>query len=210
MSPLQASLVRGSWDNVVLLLGAFVVLLLGAEVFTNGVEWFGHRFGVSESATGSVLAAVGTALPETTIPVVAILQGVHSGDANAASEVGVGAILGAPFMLATVATFLVGASVLYFGGRRTHGTEFHFDAESTRRDLAFFLVGYSVAFAAALVHSRTVAYAVGALLVCLYLLYVYRSLAGGELVEGGGLDDLHLGALVERGERLLPIPSEPG
>lgn len=204
MSALQTGLLRGSWDNALLLVGAFSLLLLGAELFTNGVEWLGRRLGVSESATGSILAAVGTALPETTIPIVAILQEDGTSATSAASEVGVGAILGAPFMLATVAMFVIGVSVLYFGRRRRHGTTFRFDAEATRRDLSFFLVGYTVAFAAALVGSPTADRAVGVLLVCLYLLYVRRSLASGELGDEGELDDLQLGALVEKGESPLP------
>jgi cation:H+ antiporter len=57
----------------VLLVGAFVLILVGAELFTNGIEWFGNRLQLAEGAVGSVLAAVGTALPETMIPIVAIV-----------------------------------------------------------------------------------------------------------------------------------------
>src|SRR5947208_12934592 len=94
---------------------ALVVILLSAELFTNGVEWVGEAFGLSEGAVGSVLAAVGTALPETMLPLVAILLGHGGGE-----EIGTGAILGAPFMLTTLAMFVVGVSVLLFarGGRR--------------------------------------------------------------------------------------------
>jgi cation:H+ antiporter len=187
-----------------LLLGSFALLLAGAEVFTNGVEWMGRRLGVSESATGSILAAVGTALPETMIPVIAIAQGLLSGDMTAANEVGVGAILGAPFMLATIAMFLVGSSVYYFSNRRVYGTEMHFNDESTRRDIGFFLVGYTLAFAAALVHNRLVALAIGASLVVLYVVYLYLSLRSGELVEGEELDDLHLGRIAEEVDDALP------
>ena len=52
---------------------AFVVFLVGAELFTNGIEWFGRKLQLAEGAVGSVLAAVGTALPETMIPIIAIL-----------------------------------------------------------------------------------------------------------------------------------------
>src|SRR5665647_633862 len=58
--------------DVVVLLLALVVILLGAELFTNGIEWFGRKLDLAEGAVGSVLAAVGTALPETMIPFVAI------------------------------------------------------------------------------------------------------------------------------------------
>jgi cation:H+ antiporter len=67
---------------------ALAVILFGAQLFTNGVEWIGEAFGLSEGAVGSVLAAIGTALPETLLPLVAILTGgAVSGD-----EIGVGAI----------------------------------------------------------------------------------------------------------------------
>ncbi|WP_338727769.1 sodium:calcium antiporter [Haladaptatus sp. DJG-WS-42] len=190
--------------NGLLLLGSFALLLLGAEVFTNGVEWLGHRFGVSESATGSILAAVGTALPETMIPVIAILQGVATGDTSGADEVGVGAILGAPFMLATIAMFLIGVSILYFARRRAYGPEFHFNEVSTRRDLSFFLGGYTLAFIAALIQQRTLEIIIAVTLVGLYVFYVYRSLKSGELIEGEALDDLHLGLFIERGWGPIP------
>ena len=54
-----------------LLAVAFGVILGGALLFTNAVEWTGRRLGLGEGATGSVLAAVGTAMPETLIPIVA-------------------------------------------------------------------------------------------------------------------------------------------
>lgn len=193
--------------NTLLLVGSFVLLLIGAEIFTNGVEWLGHRLGVSESATGSILAAVGTALPETMIPVIAIV-GFYLGvtGPEAKDEVGVGAILGAPFMLATIAMFLVGASVLWFRDRRSFGAEMHFNGVSTRRDLSFFLVGYSLAFLTALVEDQLVHYAIGALLVALYLVYLYRSLTAGELIESEGLDELHLGLIIEEFLERLPGP----
>ena len=46
-----------------LLGSSLLVILAGAELFTNGVEWIGEGFGLSEGVVGSVLAAVGTALP---------------------------------------------------------------------------------------------------------------------------------------------------
>ena len=62
MWELEASL------DVVLLAVSFIVILVGAELFTNGIEWFGHKLELGEGAIGSVLAAIGTALPETMVP----------------------------------------------------------------------------------------------------------------------------------------------
>ncbi|MBC7106121.1 MAG: sodium:calcium antiporter, partial [Firmicutes bacterium] len=90
------------------------LILAGAKLFTNGVEWLGRKLGWGDNAVGSILAALGTALPESMIPVVAILFG--SGEASDA--VGVGAILGAPFMLSTAGFFLVGLASLAFWFRR--------------------------------------------------------------------------------------------
>ena len=196
-------------ENLVLLIASFLLLLLGAEIFTNGVEWLGHRLGVSESATGSILAAIGTALPETMIPVIAIVQGLLTETTAAADHVGVGAILGAPFMLATIAMFLVGSSVLYFSERRLHGGYFHFNAMATRRDLSIFLAGYSLALLAALLPRHLsvgpipIDYAIAVILVGLYIVYVYWSLQTGELIADEGLESLYLGMILEKGEALL-------
>jgi cation:H+ antiporter len=92
--------------EILILLGALGIILLGAEAFTNSLEHFGERLGISEGVTGSIFAAVGTALPETMVPLFAILLG--TGSETLRHEVAVGAILGAPLLLATVAFFLVG------------------------------------------------------------------------------------------------------
>ena len=101
-----------------LLAASLVVILAGAELFTNGIEWIGEGFGLSEGAVGSVLAAVGTALPETLLPLVAILSGHDTGE-----EIGIGAILGAPFMLTTLAMVVIAVAVLLAarGGQAEHG-----------------------------------------------------------------------------------------
>lgn len=125
---------------------AFVVILVGAELFTNGIEWFGHKLGLAEGAVGSVLAAVGTALPETTIPVVAILFSPASAHA---SDVGVGAILGAPFMLSTLAVGVTGSVVLLQARRRASGDVVAADASVIRVDLRAFAIAYAIAIGVA-------------------------------------------------------------
>ena len=58
---------------------ALVAILIGAAFFTNAVEILGSRLGMGQGAVGSLLAAVGTALPESMIAIVAILEPVVSG-----------------------------------------------------------------------------------------------------------------------------------
>ena len=89
--------------EILILIGALVIILLGAEAFTNSLEHFGQRLGISEGVTGSIFAAIGTALPETMVPLFAIFLG--SGTETLRHEVAVGAILGAPLLLATLAFF---------------------------------------------------------------------------------------------------------
>ena len=62
------------------MLAAFVLIVGGAIGFTNAVEWLGQRLNLGAGAVGALLAAVGTALPESVIPVVALLSG--GGDAE--------------------------------------------------------------------------------------------------------------------------------
>ena len=42
--------------DAALLLLSFAVILAGALLFTNAVEWLGHRLGLGEGAVGSLLA----------------------------------------------------------------------------------------------------------------------------------------------------------
>jgi cation:H+ antiporter len=132
--------------DAVLLLVAFALILMGAEFFTNGVEWLGHLFGMSEGATGSILAAIGTATPETLVPIVAILF-TNSVEAD---DIGVGAILGAPFMLGTLVMLLIGVTAFVLRVRRGRDT-LRVDRAHASRDLGFFLAMYSAAVAIALI-----------------------------------------------------------
>jgi cation:H+ antiporter len=100
---------------MVSVLVAVAALLLSAgfvywacEYFVNGVEWCGHKAGISQTAVGTVLAAFGTALPESVVTFVAVVFGRDA----AARDIGVGAALGGPLVLATVAYPIVGIMLL--------------------------------------------------------------------------------------------------
>jgi cation:H+ antiporter len=131
--------------DIALIVLAFALILVGAEVFTNGIEWLGIKLNMSEGATGSILAALGTATPETLIPIVAILF-TNTTDSD---EIGVGAILGAPFMLATLVMLLIGVTAYVLRKRRGRDT-LRVDAAHATRDMSFFLVLYTIALGLAL------------------------------------------------------------
>jgi cation:H+ antiporter len=162
--------------DIVLFIAALAIILLGAELFTNGIEWFGHRLNLGEGAVGSVLAAVATALPETLIPVIAIIGPILSGnEASAGSEeVGVGAILGAPFTLATLAMFITGLAVIIVARRGTRSTDMQVDTGIMAKDVIFFLVGYGIAIGAAFLPEewRWADVAVVIALIVVYAIYV--------------------------------------
>jgi hypothetical protein len=123
-----------------LLLLSFLLLLGGSVLFTNAVEWLGHQLRLGQGAVGSILAAVGTALPESLIPIVAIVGGSSGG-----GQVAVGAIVGAPFLLATIALALVGVAAVAFRRRRRHGARIAADRLQSSRDLLWFGACFAVA-----------------------------------------------------------------
>jgi cation:H+ antiporter len=161
--------------SVVLLAASLGVILLAAEMFTNSIEWLGRRLNLSEGAVGSVLAAVGTALPETLIPIIAITLG--SGAHH--DEVGVGAILGAPLMLSTLGFFVTGASVLFFARRHGRPREVLIRARTIGRDLMSFLPAYAVAIGAAFLPVGPPRWAAVAALGGLYAFYVVQTFRRG-------------------------------
>jgi cation:H+ antiporter len=176
--------------HILLLLVSLVLILIAAEGFTNGIEALGKKFSLSHAVVGSILAAVGTALPETILPVVAIV----TGSAVAGKEIGVGAILGAPFMLSTLAFFLVGLTVVLMHKKRGSYVV-HVEHESARRDLMFFLPMYAVAVFIPLVLPGIKTFIAAGLLLS-YVVYVYRTVRGtSDVIEN--VEGLHIDALFQ-------------
>ena len=172
--------------TIIELILSLVAILGAAILFTNAVEIMGDRLHLGAGAVGSVLAAVGTALPETMIPVVAIIGAALAGSgAAAASEIGVGAILGAPFLLATLALFIVGAAAIIYRDRRKTGSEITADRQTAIPDLLFFLPCFTLAAAAGIVSLPLVLkILLAVILLAAYVLYVVLTIRkGGEAEE---------------------------
>jgi cation:H+ antiporter len=165
--------------EVVLLVVSFAVVLAGALLFTNAVEWIGHRLGLGEGAVGSVLAAVGTAMPETLIAIVALLS------VDAGSEgVAIGAIVGAPFLLATLAMGLVGLFAYLYRHKREQGVRLDVHRPTLERDLTFFLVLFALAGLLSWGPPAPLRIAVGIGFLVAYLFYIRLTLRGGGEVQG--------------------------
>jgi cation:H+ antiporter len=188
--------------DILLLVISFVVILTGAELFTNGIEWFGHKLGLGEGAIGSVLAAVGTALPETMIPFIAIVVG----GGVAGGEIGVGAILGAPFMLGTLAMFVTGSAVWLMRRRRKTGETLAVDTGVIGHDMAYFVLAYAIAIAAAFlpVEMEWPRRLVAVVLIGVYAYYVWGHLQA-DAAEHHGLEPLRFHRL----DRRAPQHPEP-
>src|SRR6478736_6317805 len=184
--------------DILVLAIAFVVILLGAELFTNGIEWFGRKLGLAEGAVGPVLAAVGTALPETMIPIIAIAFG--SGESSEA--VGVGAILGAPFMLSTLAMFVTGVGVIAFRKRRATDTRMAVDTTVLVHDIRYFVIAYAIAIGAAFLPESlaSLKYVVAVVLIGIYV-YVEGHLDAARAEDESELAPLRFHRVDRRGYR---------
>lgn len=169
--------------TTLILIGSLVIIFVGAEAFTNALEHLGQRLKISEGVTGSIFAAVATAMPETMVPIVAILGTVATQEIR--EDVAIGAILGAPLMLSTVALFLVGM----FAARK-RGWKDHLRPERTGlgRDLKWFLMVFGLATVALFIPAgaallrATVVMA----LVLMYFIYLMLTIrASARLVQDG-------------------------
>jgi cation:H+ antiporter len=160
------------------LLLAFAVVLAGALLFTNAVEWIGHKLEVGVGAVGSILAAVGTAMPETLIAIVALV-----GTAEGSEDVAVGAIVGAPFLLGTLAMGLVGLFAYLYRDRRDQGLQLNVHRPTLERDLLFFLVLFAIGGALAWGPPAPVRIGVGISFLVAYLGYIALTLKGGGEVQ---------------------------
>ncbi len=178
--------------QIVELLVALAIILIAAELFTNGIEWFGHKLDLAEGVVGSVLAAVGTALPETMIPLVAILFGGGSGDSESAHAIGVGAILGAPFMLSTLAMFVTGVGVIVYARRRASGQVMTVDTRTMGLDIRYFFLAYSIAVGAAFVPADLsfIRYGAVVALLGIYAWYVKSHFEADSTVDAADLKPL--------------------
>jgi len=146
------------------------------EYFVNGIEWLGRKLRLDATATGTVLAAFGTALPESAVTFIAVVFG-HSPEQRG---IGVGAALGGPLVLGTIAYAVVGIA-LWSNRHRLKRPNALVKVDNVRlaRDQRWFLSIFVVKCALGLVAFALKPW-LGVLFIAAYGLYVWRELRSGE------------------------------
>lgn len=150
-----------------------VLMLVAATLFTNAVEWGARSLGMGHGMTGSVMAAVGTAMPETIVPIVALISGGHE-----ATQTATGAILGAPLMLSTIGLGMVGLVCLICGRRYLQ-----VGARDARRVLWAFSLSFVLLIAGAFLPTP-VRWLDAAVLALFYVAFVRRTVRADVAPEG--------------------------
>jgi len=162
--------------TLTLLLLLAAAIYLSCEFFVNGVEWVGRKMHLGATTTGTLLAAFGTALPESAVTFVAVVVGKDP----AQKDIGVGAALGGPLVLATIAYAVIGA-VLLMNRKRLQRADTCVDVDHKRlsRDQMWFLAIFVVKVALGLV---VFSYKplLGLLFLLAYALYVWREMTTQE------------------------------
>ena len=152
-------------------------IYLACEYFVNGIEWLGQKLNLGATATGTVLAAFGTALPESAVTFVAVILG----KTPEVRDIGVGAALGGPLVLATIAYAVVGGALLL---NRRHlqraNTMVRVDHQRLARDQSWFLSIFVVKCALGLIAFAFKPW-LGVLFLLAYVLYVWRELKSGDV-----------------------------
>ena len=136
-------------------------------------ENLGQKLNLGHGATGSILAAVGTALPETLVPLVAIYIALKHGQDLTKLDIALGSIVGAPFMLATLALLVLAITLFIYKFKRK-SLELNLDIKQFQLDNTYFLLVFSIAICAAFVdgYLRQV---MGIALFASYFLYLYQT-----------------------------------
>jgi len=156
-----------------LFIASAAAIYLACEFFVNGVEWVGRKLKVSQTATGTILAAFGTALPESVVTIVAVTTGNTAAD----KEIGIGAAIGGPLVLSTIAYAVVG--IVLWSCRKRHDRGLYLDVDGRRlsRDQGWFLLIFAFKIALGLVAFSFKPW-LGVLFLAAYALYLWKEMRG--------------------------------
>jgi cation:H+ antiporter len=149
-------------------------ILCACLVFANAIENLGNKLNLGNEITGSILAAVGTALPETIVPLVAVYMAAQGQENGAKHGIAIGSIIGAPFLLSTLALFLIGLTMLIHR-RKRRSLNLAVNHTHVKRDIYYFLVIFIIALSAS--HGSPIFKIAAATLLGLgYALYVFQTI----------------------------------
>lgn len=177
--------------HIITLAGCAVVIYLACEWFVNAVEWLGARLKLGTLAVGTILAAAGTALPESVVTLVA----VAFGDSEASKDIGVGASMGGPLALATFAYAVAGLMLLLVARAPHQKTDSNLLADvnvaKLGSDQVWFLALFVVKVTLGLVAFAWKPW-LGIFFFVAYAVYFIRELRAGGESEPGELEPLLL------------------
>ena len=166
--------------SIALFLACALAIYFSCEYFVNGVEWVGRRFNLGATTTGTVLAAFGTALPESAVTFVAVVFG----RTPAAKQIGVGAAVGGPLVLATISYAVVGLVLCLSRRKLQRGdTALQVDGRRLSRDQAWFLLIFALSLGLGLIDFPLKRW-VGLVLFGAYGVYVWREMSRDQHEEG--------------------------
>jgi len=170
-----------------LLLGSAALIYVACEYFVNGVEWVGRKLAVGQKATGTILAAFGTALPESVVTFVAVTFPHSAMD----KDVGVGAAMGGPLVLGTIAYAVVGVTLWICKRELPAGEEGRGLYAGLSRDQAWFVVISIVKLAIGLMAFALKPW-LGFLFLAAYGAYAWKEMSGEQEIDDDALEPLKL------------------
>ena len=157
------------------------LIVLCCEIFTNAIENLGCTLKITSSATASVFASIGTALPETIVPLVAIFFGAKNPlEIQSTMDIGVGAIFGSSFLISTLAMFFAGLAVVVCAKKNKRKYEITVDKTHTMRDLRYFMFSYIIAICASFIKTPQTKTLIALFLLCYYIFYSIRTIIKGK------------------------------
>ncbi|WP_123054344.1 sodium:calcium antiporter [Clostridium sp. JN-1] len=184
--------------TILVMITAALLIYFSCELFVNGIEWVGKAFNISQSAVGSILAAFGTALPESVVTFIAVVFGANSSQ----KDIGIGSALGGPLVLSTIAYAVVGISIIIFSSKRKSGEDIKFDSEKLARDQVWFMCIFIFKIGLGLV-AFSIKPWFGILFLLAYGVYFYREMNADTIEVNQELEPLKLSPKVMNPNKAL-------
>lgn len=180
------------------LIGGIIVTIAGGLLFTNAIEFVGYKLRWTGSFTGAVIAPVVTSSPELILFLVAVV--VYGG--RVGEEIGIGTLLGQPFMAATIVyPIIIAIAAVGYLIRKRDDAVLEVERVLVVPYIVFTLL-YPLVLVPTFVADATVKYSVGVLILASYFAYTYVMYKrGGELIEE--VEEVYLGRVFDKSPLLM-------